>query len=62
MNGDQLVDDADFTLFVPQYNALDCSDPTMPSNCSADLNFDGFADDLDFQIFVVAYDALLCEP
>jgi len=47
---------------VPQYNALDCSDPAMPSNCSADLNFDGFVDDLDFQIFVVAYDALLCEP
>lgn len=62
LNGDDLVDDADFTMFVPQYNALDCSDPAMPSNCSADLNFDGFVDDLDFQIFVVAYDALLCEP
>ncbi|MBN8596449.1 MAG: hypothetical protein J0L78_02120 [Planctomycetes bacterium] len=62
LNGDQLVDDTDFTIFVPQYNALDCSDPAMPSNCSADLNFDGFVDDLDFQIFVVAYDALLCEP
>lgn len=59
-NGDQLVDDADFSLFAQQYNILDCADPSMPLNCAGDLNFDGFVDDADFQIFVIAYDALLC--
>lgn len=59
-NGDTLVDDADFQMFIVQYDALDCSDPAMPFACVGDLNFDGFVDDLDFQIFVVAYDTLLC--
>lgn len=61
LSADELVDDADFTLFAQQYNALDCSDPAMPFDCSGDLNFDGFVDDMDFQIFIVAYNALLCE-
>jgi len=61
LNGDEVVDDADFSMFAPQYNALDCADPAMPFSCSADLNFDGLVDDLDFQVFVVAYNALLCD-
>lgn len=62
LNGDDLVDDTDFSRFAEQYSALACSDPSMPFNCSADLNFDGLVDDQDFQIFVVAYNTLLCEP
>ncbi|MBY0113366.1 MAG: hypothetical protein K2Y21_11130 [Phycisphaerales bacterium] len=55
-----LVDDADFQLFVGQYDALDCFDPAMPENCSGDFNLDTFVDDADFAIFVVAYDNLGC--
>lgn len=60
LNSDGFVDDADFTLFVPAYNLLDCADPAMPTLCPADLNRDTFIDDADFTIFVVAYNELLC--
>lgn len=60
LNSDGLVDDADFSIFVVQYDVLDCADVGMPSGCSADLNSDLLVDDLDFSIFVVAYDAVLC--
>ena len=60
MNGDTFVDDADFSMFVVQYDVLDCNAPEMPFGCSGDLNFDGQVDDQDFQIFVVAYDQVLC--
>ncbi|MBX3381086.1 MAG: hypothetical protein KF805_13410 [Phycisphaeraceae bacterium] len=59
-NGDGLVDDADFVLFVAAYNILDCADPSMPPGCPADLNADGFVDDADFVAFVAAYNQLLC--
>ncbi|MBX3390966.1 MAG: hypothetical protein KF691_16065 [Phycisphaeraceae bacterium] len=59
-NHDGVVDDADFVIFVPAYNILDCNDPSMPAGCPADLNGDGFVDDTDFQLFVYAYDILLC--
>ncbi len=59
-NHDGYVDDADYFLFVPAYNMLLCSDPSMPEDCPADLNLDGFVDDADFGIFVVGYDALAC--
>lgn len=62
LNGDQLVEDQDFVLFVAQYNVLDCADEAMPEFCSADLNFDGFVDDADFVIFVQGYNDLLCPP
>lgn len=51
-NGDGLVDDTDFTLFLPYYNNL--LDPR------GDLNGDGLSDDADFSIFVGSYNALLC--
>lgn len=60
LNHDNVVDDADFVLFVPAYNILDCNDPTMPAGCPADFNGDGLVDDIDFQLFVYAYDILLC--
>lgn len=75
-NGDGLVDDLDFQIFVVAYDQLVCeiTDPggggtgaraTTGSggtqpDCPCDLNNDRFVDDLDFQIFVVAYDELLC--
>ncbi|MBN8597883.1 MAG: hypothetical protein J0L78_09435 [Planctomycetes bacterium] len=60
LNGDNLVDDSDFVLFVSAYNILDCGDPAMPAGCPADLNNDGFVDDSDFVQFVGAYDQLVC--
>ncbi|MFO0859882.1 MAG: hypothetical protein U0570_04935 [Phycisphaerales bacterium] len=51
-NGDNLVDDGDFTLFVGPYN--DLVDPR------ADLNGDGNTDDADFVIFLASYNALVC--
>ncbi|MBX3379947.1 MAG: hypothetical protein KF805_07615 [Phycisphaeraceae bacterium] len=60
LNGDGLVEDADFSLFVGAYNILDCADPTMPSSCAADFNFDRVVDDTDFIVFVGAYNELLC--
>lgn len=60
LNTDGLVDDADFSIFAPAYNLLDCEDAAMSSGCPADINHDGMVDDTDFSFFVVAYDALIC--
>jgi hypothetical protein len=60
LNNDGFVDYADFSIFVVQYDVLDCADAAMPSGCVADLNSDLVVDDQDFSIFVVAYDAVLC--
>ncbi|MBX3380023.1 MAG: hypothetical protein KF805_07995 [Phycisphaeraceae bacterium] len=60
LNGDGLVEDADFVIFLNAYNILDCADPSMPVGCPADLNGDGFVDDADFVNFVAAYNELLC--
>ncbi|MBS0189796.1 MAG: immunoglobulin domain-containing protein [Phycisphaerales bacterium] len=60
LNGDQLVDDSDFVLFVSGYDLLDCADPAMPPACPADFNHDATVDDADFVLFVAAYNELLC--
>lgn len=60
LNHDDVVDDADFVIFVPAYNILDCADPTMPPGCPADMNRDGVVDDIDFVIFLAQYNELLC--
>jgi hypothetical protein len=60
INADCYTDDADFSLFAPMYNILDCADPAMPAACPADFNDDGFVDDEDFVIFVDAYNRLIC--
>ncbi len=60
LNGDGIVEDADFVIFVIAYNTLDCADPVMPAGCPADLNRDGIVEDSDFVIFVAAYNELLC--
>jgi len=60
LNLDLAVDDADFSLFVQAYDALECTAPSMPVNCPADLNTDGVVNDSDFELFVVAYNVLLC--
>lgn len=51
-NGDGLVDDGDFVLFVGFYNNL--LDPR------GDLTGDGLTEDTDFVAFAAAYDALEC--
>lgn len=58
-NGDGVVDDADFTLFVQAYNVLMCSAGTQ-FGCPADLTNDGQVVDDDFTLFVVAYNDLVC--
>ncbi len=60
LNGDGIVEDADFSIFVVAYNILDCADPSMPANCPADFNHDGAVEDSDFVIFVQAYNELVC--
>ncbi|MBX3380425.1 MAG: hypothetical protein KF805_10040 [Phycisphaeraceae bacterium] len=51
--GDNVVDDADFVIFVNAYNEL------LDARC--DLNGDTVTDDADFVLFVAAYDTLLCD-
>jgi len=60
LNGDDVVDDTDFVLFVVAYNLLDCADPAMPPGCPADINGDTFVDDADFVAFVAGYNELIC--
>lgn len=60
LNHDEVVDDADFSIFSLAYNIFDCADPTMPSECPSDLNRDGVVDDADFLIFVAQYNNFLC--
>jgi len=60
LNGDHVVNDFDFLIFLPAYDILDCADPTMPQGCPADINEDGVVDDADFLIFLPAYDTLVC--
>lgn len=60
LNGDGLVDDADFIAFAAAYSLLLCDDPSMPMNCPADLVSDGWVDDSDFILFAAAYDKLDC--
>jgi hypothetical protein len=60
LNGDSLIDDADFSDFILSYNLMDCTDPAMPAACPADFNADGLVDDTDFTRFVIDYAAFLC--
>ncbi len=60
LNDDDLVDDADFLIFLVAYNILDCADPAMPSGCQSDFSRSGVVDDADFMLFIPAYNQLLC--
>jgi len=59
INADGQVDDADFILFLDQYDLMLCTDPLMPDACSADFNHDDLVDDADFAIFIPAYNTML---
>jgi hypothetical protein len=61
LNGDGLVDDADFTEFAQAYNLLVCFDFLMHWGCPSDFSGDALVDDADFLEFVAAYDKLLCD-
>ncbi|MBX3381342.1 MAG: hypothetical protein KF805_14700 [Phycisphaeraceae bacterium] len=63
LNGDRLVDDADFVEFAAAYNTLVC--PALrgarhEEGCPADFNSDQIVDDTDFVIFAAAYNELIC--
>jgi len=58
LNGDLVVDDSDFIIFVVAYNQLLC--PDYPDPCPGDLNGDGYVDDADFVAFALAYNILDC--
>jgi hypothetical protein len=55
-NCDNVVDDADFVLFIPAYNAV----TVPPANPKFDLNNDSVVDDSDFLLFVQQYNDVLC--
>lgn len=61
INADGFVNDADFELFVQQYDIMVCDDPSMPDGCSADFNANGIVDDADFALFIPAYEALFAD-
>ncbi len=52
LNGDGVVDDADFVIFATAYDIL--------LTGLGDFNFDGQVDDTDFVLFAAAYDLLIC--
>ncbi|MBS0187924.1 MAG: hypothetical protein JSS51_07635 [Planctomycetes bacterium] len=52
LNGDTLVDDLDFQIFVGAYDVL--------LSPLGDFNFDAVTDDADFQVFLRAYGDLVC--
>lgn len=54
---DGFVDDADFVIFLVQYDWL----IVTPADPAADFNLDGLVDDSDFADLIVAYDNLVCE-
>lgn len=60
LNNDLMVDDLDFQLFAPSYDALTCASPAMPVGCQADFNADGMVDDADFLLFLLAYNTAVC--
>ena len=56
LNDDTYVDDADFLLFLPSYDALLV--PEADKRC--DWNGDRVVDDADFLLFLPYYDQLIC--
>lgn len=66
LNGDRLVDDADFVEFAEAYNELICGallagrEARHGEGCPADFNSDELVDDADFVVFASAYNELLC--
>lgn len=60
LNGDELVDDSDFVIFVHSYDIFDCLSPSMPDRCPSDFDGDSIVDDGDFVLFVLAYNEFFC--
>ncbi|MBX3388086.1 MAG: hypothetical protein KF691_01380 [Phycisphaeraceae bacterium] len=56
LNGDGLVEDLDFQVFVVSYDQL----VVPPASMAADLNRDALVDDADFVEFLAGYNQLLC--
>ncbi|MBN8597882.1 MAG: hypothetical protein J0L78_09430 [Planctomycetes bacterium] len=60
LNGDEVVDGADFAIFASAYDLMLCDDPEMTPGCPADLSGDGMVDDGDFAAFAAGYRAGAC--
>lgn len=58
INGDDLIDDNDFSLFVKHFGISDC--PSESPCVFADLTADGNVDDADFVVFASQYNHLIC--
>ena len=56
LNGDLVVDDADFIVFAGDYNEL----LVPPASPWSDLNGDNTVEDVDFALFAAAYNDLVC--
>jgi len=61
LDGNGIVEDADFAAFTIAYEIFACAAPDMTVDCPADFNRDGVVDDADFQVFVVGYGGMVCE-
>jgi hypothetical protein len=53
LNGDNVTDDLDFSIFVQAYNNV--------VDSAGDFNNDSLSDDVDFSVFARAYDAVMCK-
>ncbi|MBL8876064.1 MAG: hypothetical protein JNM86_09750 [Phycisphaerae bacterium] len=60
INNDDIVDDADFSLFCADYDIMYCLAREMPWGCPSAMNSDWYVDDADFVLFVEAYIAFAC--
>lgn len=60
VNNDNIVDDADFSLFCADYDIMLCYAPKMPWGCPSSFNGDFLVDDTDFMLLVSGYLAMVC--
>lgn len=58
LDGNKVVGDADFSVFVAAYDQMLCPPENQP--CPADFDLNGFVDDADFSIFAGAYAMMRC--
>jgi hypothetical protein len=58
LDGDERIDDRDFSYFVEYYGQPDC--PSGSPCAFLDFTADGLVDDSDFAIFAIQYDTLIC--
>lgn len=60
LTNDDVVDDADFSVFAAAYDLVVCGDAAMPEWCPSDINLDDAVNDDDFVMFCRGYDLHTC--